>query len=72
LADVLQLLFVLVVILVVAEGSGAISSAVNQRAGLGELLAGVILDPTVIDLYERGNRTLIALPIARIVGLREL
>lgn len=50
-SDVLQLLFVLVVILVVAKGAGMISSAVNQPAVLGELLAGVILGPTVIDLF---------------------
>ncbi len=50
-SDVLQLLFVLVIILAVAKGSGLASSAIGQPAVLGELLAGVILGPSVINLF---------------------
>src|SRR5712692_2005663 len=51
-SDVLQLLFVLVIILAVAKGSGLVSSAVGQPAVLGELLAGLILGPSVINLFS--------------------
>src|SRR6266545_1507943 len=51
-SDALQLLFVLIVILVVAKGSGLVSSAVGQPAVLGELRAGVILGPSVINLFS--------------------
>ena len=51
-SDVLQLLFVLVIVLVAAKGSGLISSAVGQPAVLGELLAGLILGPSVINLFH--------------------
>jgi Kef-type K+ transport system membrane component KefB len=50
-SDVLQLLFVLVIILAVAKGSGLVSSAIGQPAVLGELLAGVVLGPSVINLF---------------------
>src|SRR4029453_2821457 len=51
-SDVLQLLFVLVIILVAAKGSGMISSAMGQPAVLGELLVGVILGPSVVNLFS--------------------
>jgi len=51
-SDVLQLLFVLVIVLVAAKGSGMISSAVGQPAVLGELLAGLVLGPSVINLFH--------------------
>ncbi|MDP9237806.1 MAG: cation:proton antiporter [Chloroflexota bacterium] len=51
-SDVLQLLVVLIIVLVAAKGSGLVSSAVGQPAVLGELLAGVILGPSVIDLFN--------------------
>jgi Kef-type K+ transport system membrane component KefB len=50
-SDVLQLLFVLVIVLVVAKGSGLLSTAIGQPAVLGELLSGVILGPSVINLF---------------------
>jgi Kef-type K+ transport system membrane component KefB len=51
-SDVLQLMIVLVIILVAAKGSGLVSSAVGQPAVLGELLAGVILGPSAINLFS--------------------
>src|SRR5216683_2371527 len=51
-SDVLQLMIVLVIILVAAKGSGLVSSAVGQPSVLGELLAGVILGPSVINLFS--------------------
>jgi Kef-type K+ transport system membrane component KefB len=53
-SDVLQLLFVLVIVLVAAKGSGLASSAIGQPAVLGELLAGVILGPSLINLFGAG------------------
>jgi Kef-type K+ transport system membrane component KefB len=51
-SDVLQLMIVLVIILVAAKGSGLLSSALGQPAVLGELLAGVILGPSVINMFS--------------------
>jgi Kef-type K+ transport system membrane component KefB len=51
-SDVLQLMIVLVIVLVAAKGSGLVSSAVGQPAVLGELLAGVILGPSVVNLFS--------------------
>ncbi len=51
-SDVLQLLIVLVIILVVAKGSGLVSSGLGQPAVLGELLAGVVLGPSLINLFN--------------------
>jgi len=50
-SDVLQLLVVLMIILVVAKGSGLASSAIGQPAVLGELLAGVVLGPSIVNLF---------------------
>ena len=51
-SDLLQLMIVLVIVLVAAKGSCIVSSAVGQPAVLGELLAGVILGPSVINLFS--------------------
>lgn len=48
---VLELLVVLGVILVAAKASGIIAVRLGQPAVLGELTAGVILGPSVIDIF---------------------
>ena len=50
-SPILQLLIVLVIILVVAKGSGLLAVRVGQPAVLGELAAGVILGPSLIDIF---------------------
>ena len=50
-SPILQLLIVLVIILVVAKGSGLLAVRVGQPAVLGELAAGVILGPSIIDIF---------------------
>jgi Kef-type K+ transport system membrane component KefB len=52
---------VLVIVLFAARVGGRTASALGQPAVLGELLAGVILGPTVIDLFgEPFGRTLVS------------
>lgn len=58
--DFLDFLLALVIILVAAKVSGYISTRFKQPSVLGELLAGVILGPTVLDMLHvwsvfRGN-----------------
>lgn len=48
---VLELLAALAIILVAAKGSGLIAIRFGQPAVLGELAAGVILGPSVLDLF---------------------
>lgn len=48
---VLQFLIILAIVLVAAKASGMIAARAGQPAVLGELLAGVILGPSVIDLF---------------------
>ena len=50
-SPVLQFLIVLVIILVAAKASGMLAVRLGQPAVLGELLAGVILGPSAIDLF---------------------
>lgn len=50
-SPILQLLVVLVIILVAAKASGLLAVRLGQPAVLGELSAGVILGPTVLDLF---------------------
>jgi Kef-type K+ transport system membrane component KefB len=50
-SDVLQLLIVLVIILAAARASGLVAMRLGQPAVVGELIAGVILGPTAIDLF---------------------
>jgi Kef-type K+ transport system membrane component KefB len=49
LTHLLQLLLVLIVILFVAKGSGSLSTRLGQPAVFGEILAGLVLGPTVLD-----------------------
>ncbi len=51
-SDVLQFLIVLVIILVAARASGLAARRLGQPAVVGELIAGVILGPTAIDLFS--------------------
>ncbi|MEX0785560.1 MAG: cation:proton antiporter [Dehalococcoidia bacterium] len=50
-SPILQLLVVLTIILVVAKASGLLAVRIGQPAVLGELSAGVILGPSVINLF---------------------
>ena len=61
--DVLALLFALAVLIAAAKIAGELSQRLGQPAVLGELLAGLILGPTLLDLF--------ALPVAQAPGLRE-
>lgn len=51
-SPVLQLLLVLTIILVAAQASGVLAVRLGQPAVLGELVAGVILGPTAIDMFD--------------------
>ena len=51
-SGVLQFLIVLVIILVAARASGLLALRLGQPAVVGELIAGVILGPTAIDLLS--------------------
>jgi Na+:H+ antiporter len=48
----LQLLLALVIILPVAKGSGYLSNRLGQPAVLGELLIGLLLAPTLLDILH--------------------
>jgi Kef-type K+ transport system membrane component KefB len=48
----LQLILILVIILVAAKGSGLLAARLGQPAVLGELIAGVLLGPTALDLFS--------------------
>jgi Kef-type K+ transport system membrane component KefB len=48
---VLELLAALAIILVAAKGSGLLATRFGQPAVLGELAAGVLLGPSVLDLF---------------------
>lgn len=48
----LQFLLVLAIIVVAAKGSGYLSTRLGQPAVLGELLVGLILGPTVLDMLH--------------------
>lgn len=49
--DILRLLLVFAVILVAAKASGILAVRLGQPAVLGELSAGVLLGPSVLDLF---------------------
>lgn len=51
-SPILQLLVILVIILVAAKASGTLAVRIGQPAVLGELAVGVILGPSVIDLFD--------------------
>ena len=50
-SQILQLLLVLAIILVAAKASGLLAVRLGQPAVVGELSAGVLLGPTVLDLF---------------------
>ena len=50
-SPILQLLVILSIILVAAKGSGLLSGRIGQPAVLGELAIGVILGPSLIDIF---------------------
>ena len=50
-SPILQLLLILAIILVAAKASGLVALRFGQPAVLGELIAGVILGPTAINLF---------------------
>jgi|YNPNPStandDraft_1061719.scaffolds.fasta_scaffold01484_10 Kef-type K+ transport system membrane component KefB len=51
-SSVLPLLFVLVVIVAAAKAAGLLSTYLRQPAVLGELLAGLLLGPSLLDLLS--------------------
>ncbi|HMC81653.1 MAG TPA: cation:proton antiporter [Candidatus Polarisedimenticolia bacterium] len=53
-SHLLQLLLLLILILVAAKGAGSLSTRLGQPAVLGEILVGLLLGPTVLDLLGRG------------------
>ncbi|HSB90737.1 MAG TPA: cation:proton antiporter [Anaerolineales bacterium] len=61
--EMLPLLFALAVLIASAKLSGALSRRLGQPAVLGELLAGLVLGPTFLNL--------LSLPMAQASGLRE-
>ena len=61
--DVLALLFALAVLIAAAKIAGELSQRLGQPAILGELMAGVLLGPTFLDLFS--------LPVAQAPSLRE-
>jgi len=50
LTHLLQLLLLLILILVAAKGAGSLSTRLGQPAVLGEILVGLILGPTVLNV----------------------
>ncbi|MEZ4641780.1 MAG: cation:proton antiporter [Chloroflexota bacterium] len=50
--DFLNLLLTLIIIIVAAKASGYLSTRFKQPSVLGELLAGVILGPTMLDMLH--------------------
>jgi Kef-type K+ transport system membrane component KefB len=50
----LQLLLLLILILVAAKGAGSLSTRLGQPAVLGEILVGLLLGPTVLNVLGRG------------------
>jgi Kef-type K+ transport system membrane component KefB len=51
-SDFLNFILALIVIIVAAKASGYISTRLRQPSVLGELLAGLILGPTVLDMFH--------------------
>jgi len=48
----LQFLFALAIVVIAAKGSGYLSTRLGQPAVLGELLVGLILGPTMLDMLH--------------------
>ncbi len=51
--ETLQLLLLISILILVAKAAGLVSTRIGQPAVLGELLAGLVLGPTVIDIFHR-------------------
>ena len=52
-SNTLELLLLLGIIIFAAKAGGLISTRLGQPAALGELLMGLVLGPTVIDLLAQ-------------------
>lgn len=50
--DFIQLIFLLIVILVAAKGSGYLATKLGQPAVLGEIIVGVLLGPSLLDIVD--------------------
>lgn len=51
-SDFLQLVFVLIVILIAAKGSGYLAIKLGQPSVLGEIIVGVLLGPSLLNLLN--------------------
>lgn len=51
-SDFLQLLFVLIIILIAAKGSGYLAIKLGQPAVLGEIIVGILLGPSLLNLLH--------------------
>jgi Kef-type K+ transport system membrane component KefB len=51
--DILNFLLVLAIVIAAAKGAGWLSLRLGQPAVLGELLAGVVIGPSLLDLMRR-------------------
>jgi len=54
LTHLLQLLLLLIFILIAAKGAGSLSTRLGQPAVLGEILVGLLLGPTVLNIMGLG------------------
>lgn len=50
--ETLQLLLLISLLILAAKAAGLVSTRIGQPAVLGELLAGLVLGPTVIDIFH--------------------
>jgi Kef-type K+ transport system membrane component KefB len=62
-SDLLQFLLVLAVVIVAAKAAGLLSTKLGQPAVLGELLAGVVLGPTLLNIFGWPFITSQSLPV---------
>ncbi len=51
--ETLQLLLLISILILTAKAAGLVSTRIGQPAVLGELLAGLVLGPTVVDIFHR-------------------
>lgn len=52
-SETLQLLLLVSILILTAKAAGLVSTRLGQPAVLGELLAGLVLGPSVIDIFHR-------------------
>ena len=69
-SPLLQLLIALAIILIAAKGAGILSLRIGQPAVLGELAVGVLLGPSVIDMFG-GDGLIASLPYVEDEGVEE-